>query len=212
MSLSWIHRQSSKTVTNSLQTLKQLQNHPPPSKRFPSHLGAAGALPKAPGPKHHPAGGSTAGPAAADPALFLAYCSDFVITMSFHSQRKLLGGYFEQLSGRNPTEKRASRSAPQRHDDFGSRAPQPQTATYINTMSNILSASRSAKPLYFFPNVFCIHLVNKLSMLLIGAAHGEGEGNFLLRHRPQQRAALGSRRPASNDDIFYFGGFFFIYV
>lgn len=39
-------------------------------------------------------------------------------------------------------------------------------ATYINVTSHILSASRSVKPFYFFPNIFCIHLVNKLYILL----------------------------------------------
>lgn len=82
--------------------------------------------------------------------------------------------------------------------------------------SRILSASWAVKPLYFFPNIFCIHLVNKLYILLISALHGAqgGGGDFLFHYcnRSQQRAVLSSCRPVSNDEIFYFGGFFFIYL
>lgn len=101
--------------------------------------------------------------------------------------------------------------APQCYDNFGSL-----TTTYINVTSRILSAARSVKPLFLFPTIFCIHLVNKLYILLISALHGArgGGGDFLFHYcnRSQQRAVLSSCRPVSSDEMFYFGGFFFISV
>lgn len=95
----------------------------------------------------------------------------------------------------------------------GTRALHPQTATATHPSC----ASRPGKPVRSFPNIFCIHLVNKFYILLIGSADGlstrrGGGGRLpvpaLQPLRATRRVRSAPARPASNEEIFYFGGFF----
>lgn len=58
----------------------------------------------------------------------------------------------------------------------------------------------------------CKQALHPLIRALCGAQGGGGDFLCHYRNRPQQRAVLSSCRPVSNDEIFYFGAFFFRYL
>lgn len=175
-SLSPIHHRSSGTFAISLQALKRLQKHHASSQcqtlSFPPlrvRSAAGSARPK----RNHGRAGGAAGPRGCEASPGSA--------VRISGRQALLGrragSLLEQLTACDPAGKgTSSLCSSTLKDDFGSHARAPQTATPLNVMSRTLRASRPVNPLYSFPNIFCMHLVNKLYILLISALHGAREG------------------------------------
>lgn len=119
---------------------------------------------------------------------------------------------FRQLSGCNRTEEGSSCLAPQPYSIGGSRAPHPQPARPGHA-AHPSCASRPGQPVRSFPNIFCIHLVNKFYILLISSADGlstrrGGGGRLPVPALQPLRATRCVRsapaRPASDEEIFLF--------
>lgn len=94
----------------------------------------------------------------------------------------------------------------------GSRAPHPQPARPGHA-AHPSCASRPGQPVRSFPNIFCIHLVNKFYILLISSADGlstrrGGGGRLPVPALQPLRATRCVRsapaRPASDEEIFLF--------